>query len=310
MTLAFITGAGGFIGRHLAQHLGRSGTRVAGLDLISADDCVLESETCGWYTGPLSQDGLTHLADAVGLPDTVYHLAGGSSVGASIADPYGDFTSTLGGTGKLLDWLRTHAPATRMVIVSSAAVYGDIHREQIHEDAATAPSSPYGAHKFAMEAIVRGWSSSFGIPAVAVRLFSVFGPGLRKQLLWDLSARLMAHEEPVSLGGSGDEVRDWIHVTDVVRALEVASGLGRVGMPILNAGSTIGSSVQQVSRGLARAFGTDPERIQFSGQARPGDPFSLVAAPGKLAETGFVWRTGLDEGLKGYADWYLAADRS
>lgn len=79
-------------------------------------------------------------------------------------------------------------------------------------------------------------------------------------------------------------------------------------MPILNAGSTLGSSVYQVSRALARALGANPERIQFSGQARPGDPVSLVSAPGQLAAAGFQWCIGLNEGLQGYADWYLAGD--
>ena len=142
MTLAFVTGAGGFIGRHLVRHLAAAGTRVAGLDLIDAGGCALDGATCGWSAGALSQAGLDFLAGETGVPDTVYHLAGGSSVGASLADPYRDFGATVGGTGMLLDWLRTRAPEVRLVIVSSAAVYGDLHRAGIAEDAATAPFSP------------------------------------------------------------------------------------------------------------------------------------------------------------------------
>lgn len=306
MTLAFVTGAGGFIGRHLVRHLRRSGTRVAGLDLIGADDCALEPETCGWCTGALSQDGFSRLADAVGMPDTVYHLAGGSSVGASLVDPYGDFTATVGGTGMLLDWLRIHAPATSLVIVSSAAVYGNLHRERIAEDAATAPFSPYGAHKFAMEAVCRGWAGSFALNVVAVRLFSVYGPGLAKQLLWDLCGKLESGADTVMLGGTGAELRDWTHVSDVVRALAAAAPLAAPSMPVVNAGSGQAGSVRAVAEAVARGFGRDPACLRFSGKGRAGDPISLVAAPGSLEASGFAWDMRMEAGVADYVRWYRA----
>jgi UDP-glucose 4-epimerase len=127
---------------------------------------------------------------------------------------------------------------------------------------------------------------------------------MRKQLLWDLSNRLHQEEGLVILGGSGDELRDWTHVADVVRAIELASELAHPDMPIVNAGSTLASSVRHISSGLVRAFGGDPDRIRFSGKARPGDPYSLVAANGQLAKLGFEWRIGVDDGLQSYADWY------
>lgn len=309
MSLVWVTGAAGFIGSHLVRHLAAGGHSVAGIDLLPADPVRLGECVAGWEAGGLSADGLADLKQRTGVPDVIYHLAGGSSVGASLADPAGDFAATVGGTAILLEWLRSASPASRLVVVSSAAVYGNIHRGSIAEDAATDPYSPYGAHKYAMEATVKGWSSSFGIAAVAVRLFSVYGPGLRKQLLWDLSNRLHHEQGPVMLGGSGEELRDWTHVDDVVRAIEAASGMAQAGMPIINAGSTMATSVHQIAHGLARAFGADPERIGFSGKARQGDPYSLVAAPGRLAALGFDWRTDVDAGLQSYADWYRVAEQ-
>ncbi|MBX9860469.1 MAG: SDR family oxidoreductase [Sphingomonas sp.] len=307
MSLAFVTGAGGFIGRHLVRHLAAEGTRVAGLDLIDAEACALTGATCGWRTGALSQAGLDAMSATAGVPDTVYHLAGGSSVGASLADPYGDFTATVGGTGMLLDWLRGHAPATRLVIVSSAAVYGNLHAGAISEDAATAPFSPYGAHKFAMEAICRGWAGSFALNVVAVRLFSVYGPGLAKQLLWDLCGKLASEAETVTLGGTGNELRDWTHVDDVVRALVAATPLASPAMPVVNAGSGRAGSVRRIAESVALAFGRDPACLRFSGQSRAGDPFSLVAAPGSLHAAGFGWNVDVDAGLADYVRWYKTA---
>jgi UDP-glucose 4-epimerase len=127
VTLAWVTGAAGFIGRHLARHLSATGSRVAGIDLAEAGSAGLGDVVAGWHEGPISQEALMSLARETGVPDTIYHLAGGSSVGASLANPHGDFVATVGGTAMLLDWMRVHAPATRLVIVSSAAVYGNLH---------------------------------------------------------------------------------------------------------------------------------------------------------------------------------------
>ena len=306
MNLAWVTGAAGFIGRHLVRHLAATETRVAGIDLADVAITGLSDSVAAWREGPLSQGVLTALAETTGLPATIYHLAGGSSVGASLANPYGDFAATVGGTAMLLDWLRVHAPVTRLVIVSSAAVYGDLHAGSIAEDAATAPFSPYGAHKFAMEATCRGWAGSFELNIVAVRLFSVYGPGLTKQLLWDLCGKLAAGAGKVTLGGTGDELRDWTHVDDVVRALVAAVPLASPAMPVVNAGSGHPGSVRMIAEAVTRNFGFDPACLDFSGKSRPGDPFSLVAAPGSLHATGFAWTVDIDAGVADYVRWYRA----
>ena len=310
MTLAFVTGAGGFIGRRLVRHLTAHGTHVAGLDLVDAETSALATVTCGWQTGSLSQSGLDALAAVRGMPDTIYHLAGGSSVGASLANPYSDFTATVSATGMLVDWLRTRALSAHLVIVSSAAVYGDLHRSSIEETAATAPFSPYGAHKFAMEAICRGWAGSFGLNVVAVRLFSVYGPGLAKQLLWDLCGKLADDAALVTLGGTGDELRDWTHVDDVVRALAAAAPFASPAMPVINAGSGRPGSVRRIAELVVRSFGRDLGCLQFSGQGRAGDPFSLVAAPGLLHTVGFRWNVEAEPGVADYVRWYKAEARA
>jgi UDP-glucose 4-epimerase len=259
-----------------------------------------------WLQSALSFDALSSLAGETGMPDTVYHLAGGSSVGQSFADPYGDFSATVATSATLLHWLRTNAPNSRVVIVSSAAVYGDIHSGPIGDEAATAPYSPYGAHKFAMEAVCRGWSSSFGLQIVLARLFSVYGPGLTKQLWWDLSGRLTSKMAVVPLGGTGNELRDWTHVSDVVRALTTIVQLASPEMPVVNVGTGNAVSVCAIAEALARAYGRDPACLSFSDERRAGDPFSLVSAKGRLQSLDFEWRETLDRSIIEYAKWYIS----
>src|SRR5206468_9707518 len=117
----------------------------------------------------------------------------------------------------LLEWLRGSAPESLVIVASSAAVYGAGHGGPIPEDAAVAPMSPYGQHKLMMEQLCQSYAVTFGLRSTVARLFSVYGPHLRKQLLWDICIRLQRGERALVMDGTGAEVRDWIDVRDVAR---------------------------------------------------------------------------------------------
>jgi UDP-glucose 4-epimerase len=305
MKSAWVTGAAGFIGSHLVRRLAHDGRNVCGIDLAPCSPQLTDSVSA-WKTGPLELDRLSELAGETGLPEVIFHLAGGSSVGSSLAEPYADFNSTVIGTLQLLEWVRAFAPSVPIVLVSSAAVYGDLHVGPIAEDAGTKPFSPYGAHKFAMETICRGWAGSFGLSAVVVRLFSVYGPGLKKQLLWDLCTRLESDPQDVVLGGTGAELRDWTHVDDVVRALDVAARFATPHVPIINAGTGKAGSVRQIAERVLHNFGKKPDCLSFSGTGRPGDPFSLLGKPSTLDGEGFAWDIDVEVGIDDYVRWFKA----
>ena len=129
------------------------------------------------------------------------------------------------GTQHLLERLRTSAPAARLVIASSAAVYGDSHSGPIGEDAWFAPASPYGTHKAMIELLAHCYARDFGLSVAVVRLFSVYGPGLRKQLVWELVNRLLRGEKTLTLGGTGEELRDFLHIGDAAAMLLDAAAL-------------------------------------------------------------------------------------
>jgi UDP-glucose 4-epimerase len=304
----WITGTHGFIGRHLAAYLNSAGCRVAGIGHGQWPE--MEASLWGvsfWLNGEIQQSNLGQLLNIAGLPDVVFHLAGGSSVGAAMANPYEDFRRTVVSTAELLEWLRQHSPDTRLVSVSSAAVYGAGHSGNISKVANLSPYSPYGAHKLIMEELCRSYGSNFGLRVVVPRLFSVYGPELKKQLLWDICSRLESGVAPLVLGGSGNELRDWTDVRDVVRALSMLRFKASDSVPAINVGTGTGTMVQAIA-GWVTQFWMERNggtvTVEFSGKSRPGDPVSLIADNRKLEDIGFNWKVPLKDGLEEYVKWF------
>lgn len=312
MLTIFVTGAHGFIGRHLAQALSGAGHAVAGIGHGAWPVAAAARWGVGhWLNGDLSSSNLNALRTLGGTPDVVMHLAGGSSVGAAIAQPKEDFARTVASTVELFEWLRQESPQTRVVAVSSAAVYGAGHTGAIAEGAALTPYSPYGHHKLMMESLCRSYGATYGLRSAVARLFSVYGAGLRKQLLWDLCSKLEAGQPTVELGGSGAELRDWTDVRDVVRALALLPGLADAKVPTFNLGSGTATSVRSVAGQVVSAWqpAIANPNLSFSGQSRSGDPFSLQADAGRLAALGFEWQVPVRQGLVDYVQWYQAQAR-
>ena len=242
----------------------------------------------------------------LGKPEGIFHFAGGSSVGSALANPHEDFKRTVGSTGDLLEWIRQHCPDAPLIAVSSAAVYGAGHDGLIPEDARLTPYSPYGTHKLMMEELCRSYAVNFGLSIVLPRLFSVYGPELKKQLLWDTCNKLATQGE-AELGGSGEELRDWTHVSDVVAALVGLLSFADTTAPALNIATGRPVTVREVVAELARVWSpATPPRIEFSGQSRAGDPYSLCANIGRLDALGMSCATSVSDGVAEYVQWFRA----
>jgi UDP-glucose 4-epimerase len=247
-------------------------------------------------------DSLEAAIDAHGPPRGVFHLAGGSTVGQSVEKPLDDFDRTVVTAAALLDVLRRNAPECPVVIASSAAVYGAGHEGPIPIGGDLRPFSPYGQHKRIVEQLAETYSTTYGQPIVIARLFSIYGNGLRKQLLFELCRKLASQRGGIVLGGTGQEMRDWCHVSDVVDLLLRLLSIAGPDLTIYNGGGACAASVQQVVEQVVSAWGEDRD-VSFSGQSRPGDPFSLVADCSSLPP-GFSWRVGLAQGISEYVAWF------
>jgi UDP-glucose 4-epimerase len=297
-----VTGARGFIGRHLSASLAADGKSVVGIGrgCWPADDARGAGVAC-WHEGEIDRDGLDRIFTPKSL-EVVYHLAGGSSVGPSLAAPLNDFHDTVQTAACLAEWMRTKAPDARLVLVSSAAVYGDCGDHAIAETVPSIPLSPYGAHKAMSETLVANRGHSFGLAASIVRLFSVYGPGLTKQLMWDICCRCAAGRE-VAVGSTGAERRDWIHVSDAVALLRHASRLTATTTTIFNGGTGRGTTVRAAVDLLCATWG-DGRFAVFDGCDRPGNPSSLVADMTLARASGFDARVDLAAGVHEYVDWF------
>lgn len=305
MSAMWVTGGKGFIGRHLARLIAGQGYPVFGIGHgLWSDQQRQRWSYSQWMNADIEAANLSLLARESGTPQAIFHLAGGSSVGASLQSPHEDFLRTVLTTARLLEWVRLTAPETIIVVASSAAVYGAGHFDPICEDAALTPFSPYGAHKAMMEELCRAYAENFGLRIAVVRLFSVYGAGLEKQLIWDLCSKLaLAADQPVTLGGTGAEVRDWLHVSDAARLLWWARDHGTDVRPIFNGGTQIGTCISDIAAIVARAWGGAP-KIIFSGRARKGDPSHLIANTGSTRALGFHPQIPVSEGIAQTVAWF------
>jgi UDP-glucose 4-epimerase len=307
---AWITGAHGFIGRHLARECRARGWSVAGVGHGAWDEG--EAERWGvsrWVRGEVAHETLDLLAADAPRPDFIFHLAGGSSVGLSVAAPDEDFRRSVTSTAEVLRWMTRTSPESVLVLASSAAVYGAAGPMGIPESLPCVPCSPYGQHKRIAEMLGVSFARRRGARVAIVRLFSVYGPHLRKQLFWDLCTRLTRSPAEVLLSGTGEETRDFLHVEDAARLLaDRATRAGAEGAPglIVNGGTGVATSVREVAERVIAAWDRSTP-VRFTGRSRPGDPATLVADTRVARDSGWTPRTPLAEGVAGYVSWFRGA---
>lgn len=305
MSNIWITGGKGFIGRHLASYVAEAGNEVFGIGHgLWPIESARKWSYAYWCNGEIDAANLSQLASISGLPDIIFHLAGGSSVGASIQNPREDFKRTVDTTSRLLEWVRHNTIDTRIVGVSSAAVYGAACSDAIAEDVLLEPCSPYGYHKAMMEGLYQLYGENYGLQVALVRLFSVYGAGLKKQLIWDLCCKLAADTtNPARLGGTGNEVRDWLHVSDAARLLWMARGECSPDCGIINGGSGVSTRISEVAAIVCRTW-AETASVEFSGSVRKGDPTSLVADIAREQRLGFKPAVDIEDGLVETVRWY------
>lgn len=230
MTRSVVTGAAGFVGSHLAERLLAAGHEVIGVDCFTDyyDRRAKESNVAGARANEsfrLIEDDLcaidlVRLLDGV---DFVFHLAGQAGVRPSWGASFGQYVQhNISATQQLLEAAKD-ARLQKFVFASSSSVYGNAKELPVNEQTLPQPVSPYGVTKLAAEHLSSLYGQLFDLPAVSLRLFTVYGPRQRPDMAIRRFLGAALHDEPIRVYGDGEQTRDFTFVSDVVDAFVLAT---------------------------------------------------------------------------------------
>ncbi|MDB6174841.1 MAG: NAD-dependent epimerase/dehydratase [Chthoniobacteraceae bacterium] len=284
----------------MAREFARKEWRILGVDVVPPENAP---QGAGYVRLALPSSGFNELLRSQ-QPDVCIHCAGRASVPLSMNDPASDFRDNTVLTFEILEALRREALACRFLFLSSAAVYGNPESLPVAETHRVAPLSPYGYHKRQCELLCEEFSTIFGLPTAALRIFSAYGPGLRRQVIWDICERVLTTGE-LRLRGTGRESRDFIHATDIGRALLCIASEAPCRGEIYNVASGREATIQELSSLLLDALGSST-RPRFDGAATPGNPLYWRADIGRIAALGFAPSISLEKGVRSVATWSSA----
>jgi len=306
MQKCLVTGGAGFIGSHIVEALLKRGDQVRVLDNFSTgnpNNLKAVREDIEVIEGDLRNS--SDVRDAVKGVDTIFHQAAFVSVPQSVKDPATCFETNVNGTIQLFK-LAEEAGVNRIVIASSAAVYGENPALPLNENATTDPLSPYAASKQVGEIYTKIYTGLLNINVVALRYFNVYGP--RQNPNSDYAAvvpifiKKMLNEEDPVIYGDGLQSRDFVYIDDVVRANLLAAESSQAPGQIINICSGIEINLLQLVSSLSGIFNREVQPIYE--KERPGDIYRSSGDPTLAGNVlNFKPEVNLETGVKKTVSW-------
>jgi GDP-4-dehydro-6-deoxy-D-mannose reductase len=291
-----VTGASGFVGRHLAPALAAAGHEVVAVG-GPRDNAPYEKLD-------LHDAGAAAALLARVRPDAVVHLAGQAFVPASLADPLATLALNAGGTARLLEAMRALERPPRLLLASSAEVYGIQRPERmpLDEQAPLLPANPYAASKAAAESCALAWGRAYRLDVVVARAFNHIGPGQDERFVVASFAHQLAQ---IAAGGPRllyvgnlEAERDFLDVRDVADAYVALLASGRAG-EVYNVCSGRAVAIREILRQLITIARVPVEVREDPNRMRPSDVPLLLGDAAKLrAATGWAPRRTLGESLR------------
>ena len=309
---ALVTGAAGFIGSHLCERLLADGAEVTGLDSFTdfysrdqKDRNLAGIRTAGRFRlveSAIADADLGALLDEV---THVFHLAAQAGVRKSWGRDFRVYTSNNVEATQLLLEACVGRPIERLVYASSSSVYGDEGELPMRETALPQPVSPYGVTKLAAEQLCHLYHANHGVPAVALRYFTVYGPRQRPDMGFRRFFQAAMQGEPLPLFGDGRQTRDFTFVADAVTATTAAATRGTPGR-VYNIGGGSRVEVLDVFE-LIRRITNRPVTVAALG-IQKGDMRDTYAETSRARQDlGFAPTVALEQGLRAQFDWMKAA---
>jgi UDP-glucose 4-epimerase len=282
-----VSGGAGFIGSHLVARLLERGDEVSVVDLRP---CAIDG--IRMVLGDIREQAVVEDAVAQGV-EAVVHLAAITSVLQSMKDPMGVFLTNVVGTELLLERCRERGVG-RFVLASSNAVVGDVGRRKIDETIAPRPLTAYGATKAAGEMLLSAYAASYAMTTVALRFTNIYGAGMQaKDSVVARMMRAALQGGGIDIYGDGEQLRDYLYVSDAVAAIELALGLEHADVLTIGFGASV--SMNELYRLACEVTGVAIGARHVP--AKPGEMPAVVVDISKAKAAGFMPRYGLREGL-------------
>ncbi len=300
MKRVLITGATGFIGKALAVEGLARALPVFGIASNSGRGGAPPG-LAGEAALRLPDDGLLRVIEQF-QPDVIFHCAGSALPALSFSSPSRDFRCSAPVVQDLLESARQAAPRAHLVLLSSAAVYGQAASLPISEKTAPSPVSPYGFHKWIGEILSREYAQVYGLRISSARVFSAYGPHLTKQVVWDSICKL-AKPGLAEFPGTGEESRDFIFINDLVDALYRIADREDEGHQVINVASGEETRIAEVVGTVARYMGVSEGRWRFTGQTASAAPPHWRADISELRSLGFETTVSFEEGVRRTVEW-------
>lgn len=289
-----IIGSNGFIGSNLLAYFKEKGfATVAGCDVQVGEDP-------SYFCFHKEEKGFDSLFQKH-VFDCCINCSGAASVPDSLKNPLQDFELNTLNVFKMLEAIRLHQPSCKFLNLSSAAVYGNPKTLPVSEMDELAPVSPYGLHKMQAEQLCKSFFDYWQIPTCSLRIFSAYGPGLKKQLFWDLYQKSLKSDK-VELFGTGSETRDFIFIEDIMQAIKLVIQTLPFRGECINIANGHQSPIREAVGLFYDALGWKGQ-VSFIGEARKGDPLNWEADITELKSLGYKAEFDLKNGLAIYAKW-------
>ncbi|MFA7374700.1 MAG: dTDP-glucose 4,6-dehydratase [Methanothrix soehngenii] len=255
-----------------------------------------------FFQGDIADSSL--VSSLVEKADLVVNFAAETHVDRSISRPDSFLHSNVNGVFCLLEAIRDHNPSVRYVQISTDEVYGDILRGSSTEDSTLRPSSPYSASKAAGDVFVLAYARTYGLEAMITRCTNNYGPYQFPEKLIPKTIIRAKEGLKIPIYGTGENVRDWIYVTDHCRAVEQVLNSGRRG-EIYNISAGEERTNLFIAKFILEMLGKSEDQIEFV-EDRPGHDARYSLDSSRIRkELGWRPERSFEEGLQTTVEWYL-----
>ena len=297
-----ITGGAGFIGSHLVRHFAGQAQVTVLDDLRSGYAHNLDGVACRFVRGSILD--AQALREAMAGAEEVYHLAAMISVPESVAKPAECAELNTEGTRRVLD-AALAAGARKVVLASSAAIYGDNPTVPKLESMTPEPKSPYAQTKLAGEHLLEAYRETHGLGTTSLRFFNVFGPRQDPRSAYAAAVPIFIakalRDEPIGIHGDGGQTRDFVHVTDIVGALAYAGASADMA-GTYNVGYGRSQSILELAQEILRLTGSNSTIEHLP--PRAGDVRHSLASTERLLVAGWKPESSVKAGLAETVDFY------